>query len=131
MKIFESFKTIAKTIAEERFASINFRTCHIAFIFKKNKIIEIGVNSPKTHSWNARFNYHSQKTATCAELIAVIKSTKNKICLSDKSIAILRVDRNGQICNSRPCAGCQDLLSAFNFDKVWHSDDSGNIISFN
>jgi hypothetical protein len=41
---------------------------------------------------------------------------------------VLRIDRNGKLNISKPCRGCQSVISQFNLKEIWYSDKDGNII---
>lgn len=90
--------------------------------------MSIGVNSRKTHPLNLRYRYPSYKKGTCAELAVVLKSKEDNF--SDLDLVVLRVDRNGSLVNSKPCEGCQNLISQLKFRSVRFSDDNGQIISY-
>ena len=74
----------------------------VAIIFKKDKIISIGVNSPKTHPIIT-----SPKTLH-AELNAVIKAKKQNI--RGASIFTIRTTHSGKLGMAKPCPTCESIL---------------------
>ena len=104
----------------------NVNNSHIAFLVKKNKIIKIGWNKKRTHPEIAKHPYHEGYVGIHAELDCLLKI--NKEDLSDYKILVLRIDRNGKLNISKPCKGCQSVLSQFNLKEIWYSDKDGNII---
>jgi len=52
----------------------------------------------------------------------------NKEDLSNYKMLVLRIDRKENLTVSKPCPGCQSLISQFNLKEVWYSDKNGNII---
>ena len=86
-------------------------------------MISIGINSPKTHPSNLKFNYiNKQKlkindiVGTHSELSAVIK-LGNENC-KGLTIVNTRVNRNNEIDNSCPCNGCRDMIKKLGFKKL-------------
>ena len=108
------------------------RCKHFSFIVNKNKILSIGINNPrKTHPKNIRYKYKgrynndiSMFVGIHSELSAIIKygfeDCTNHILINT------RVNAAGEIANSKPCVGCQNLLAQLNFKKVFYTTDSGN-----
>lgn len=102
------------------------RSSHVAFLLKRSKIVHIGWNKCKTHPYNLRHPYHDGTTYRHAELDVLFKSGKE--FLYGYKLIVIRIDRNGKICNSRPCRGCQSVIKQFGIDEVWHSNANGSII---
>lgn len=106
------------------------RCRHYSFIFENKKLLSIGINSPKTHPLNLKYNYInkqknniSEVVGTHSELSAVIK-----LGLDDYSGLILvntRINRNNKLDYSFPCNGCMDMIRQLNFEKVVYSDKDG------
>ena len=99
------------------------RCKHFSFILERNRLISIGINSPKTHPLNLKFNYvNKQKlkindiVGTHSELSAVIK-LGNENC-KGLTIVNTRVNRNNEIDNSCPCNGCRDMIKKLGFKKL-------------
>lgn len=109
------------------------RCRHYSFIFENKKLLSIGINSPKTHPLNLKYNYInkqknniSEVVGTHSELSAVIK-----LGLDDYSGLILvntRINRNNKLDYSFPCNGCMDMIKQLNFEKVVYSDKEGKFL---
>lgn len=102
------------------------RASHIAFLIKSNKIEKIGVNKRRTHPEISKHPYHEGHVGIHAELDCLLKI--NKEDLSSYKMLVLRIDRNENLTMSKPCSGCQSVLSQFNLKEIWYSDRNGNII---
>ena len=101
-------------------------TSHFAFLIKSKIIEKIGINKRRTHPEISKHPYHEGYVGIHAELDCLLKI--NKEDLSDYQILVLRIDKNGKLNMSKPCRGCQSVLSQFNLKQIWYSDKDGNII---
>ena len=107
--------------------NLEHRCSHIAFLIRCGKIIHIGTNSCKSHPETLKYAYKDhQKVGIHAELNVCMKSGKEN--LKDYSMVVLRVDRTGNLANSRPCCGCQSVIKQFNIGDVWYSDSKGEVV---
>ena len=123
-------------IIEVSYALINkhnadLRCRHFSFILDRNRIISIGLNSPKTHPLNLKYNYinkNNQKISdivgTHSELSAVIKLGEEDC--SGLTLVNTRINRNNQLDFSAPCFGCCDMIKQLNFKSVYYSNTKGN-----
>lgn len=101
----------------------NKRCKHFSFILKNKRIVSIGINSPKTHPLNLKYNYvnkqrHkiSEVVGTHSELRAVIK-----LGLTDYrgyTLVNTRINRNQELDYSFPCNGCMEMIRELGFNKV-------------
>lgn len=114
---------IAKTLCP---VNRELRTSHVAFLIKSNRIYKIGTNKKRTHPETSKHPYHEGEVGIHAELDCILKADKED--LSDYKMVVLRIDRKENLTVSKPCPGCQSLISQFNIKEVWFSDKSGNII---
>ena len=107
--------------------NLEHRCSHIAFLIRCGKIIHIGTNSCKSHPETLKYAYKDhQKVGIHAELSVCMKSGKEN--LKDYSMVVLRVDRKGNLANSKPCCGCQNVIKQFNIGEVWYSDSKGEVV---
>jgi len=104
----------------------NKRCRHFSFIFERNRLISIGVNNPKTHPLNLKYNYVGKKqgkindvVGTHSEMSAVIK-TGQENC-KGLTIVNTRVNRNNQLDYSYPCNGCWDMIKTLGFKKLLYT----------
>lgn len=109
---------------------------HFSFILYKNKIVSIGFNNTKkTHPFNIKNRYRSKENTdissfvgTHSELAAVIKYGWEDL---DGHIMInTRINREGNITNSKPCFGCQNLIQQLNIKALYYTDIDGNFVKF-
>lgn len=81
-------------------------------------------------------NPHSEKSA-CYNLKPLQKKNKNKKNLKKISAIIIKVSKRGYLGMSKPCLSCLVSLSimprqkGYVIDKIYYSDESGNIVSSN
>lgn len=101
----------------------NKRCKHFSFIFKNKRLLSIGMNNPKTHPLNLRYNYiNKQKhkisdvVGTHSELRAVIKLGLDNY--RGYTIVNTRINRNGELDYSFPCNGCMEMIKELGFDKI-------------
>lgn len=116
--------------------SHNKRCKHFSFIFKGKKLVSIGVNSPKTHPLNLKYNYvNKQKhkisdlVGTHSELSAVLKL--GLINYKGYFIINTRINRNYKLDYSFPCNGCLEMLLNLNFDNIYYSNKVQEFESIN
>lgn len=108
------------------------RCKHFSFIVKKNKILSIGINNPKkTHPRNLKYNYTGRYNNNISEVVGVHSelSAMVKYGFEDCTNCVLintRVNAAGKIANSKPCKGCQSLISQFNFKRIYYTTDNGD-----
>ncbi len=107
--------------------NLEHRCSHIAFLIRSGKIVHIGTNSCKSHPETLKYDYKDhQKVGIHAELSVCMKSGKED--LSDFKMVVLRVDRKGNLANSKPCCGCQSVIKQFNIGEVWYSDSKCEVV---
>ena len=93
----------------------------------EHRCTHIGTNSCRTHPETLNYDYKDhQLVGIHAELSVCMKSGKEN--LRDYKMVVLRVDRNGNLANSKPCCGCQSVIKQFNIGEVWHSDSNGSVV---
>ncbi len=108
--------------------TITGRCWHMTVILNKSKIWSIATNNYfKTHPKIREFNYcHLVKLH--AELAACLKL--GMVDCSGLSIINLRINKNGELCNSRFCLGCSDLIRKLNFSEAFYTDEAGDFQKF-
>lgn len=105
------------------------KNSHIAFLIKSNIIEKIGLNKKRTHPEIFKHPYHDGYVGIHAELDCILKI--NKEDLSDYELLVLRINKINNLAMSKPCKGCQSLISQMNLKEVWYSDKSGKIMKLN
>jgi len=106
------------------------RASHVAFLIKKNRIVKIGWNKPKTNPNSQKYPYigltgEKITVNTHAELDVILKSGQENLC--DHEIIVLRVDGEGKLNNSKPCNGCLHLLKQVAVKNIFYSNSKGEI----
>lgn len=116
--------TILKTIENLAFdlTRQEIRCNHVAAIFRGNSILCIKQNSYKTHPQIKFFGYKDYQKLH-AELAVCIRFGREDC--RKFSLAVLRIDRNGKLNQSKPCSGCQHLIKQLNFKRVFYTNDKG------
>lgn len=102
------------------------RCRHFSFIFERNRLISIGINNPKTHPLNLKYNYIGKKqlkindvVGTHSEMSAVIKIGPENC--KGLTIVNTRVNRNNELDYSCPCNGCRDMIKKLGFKKLLYT----------
>ena len=110
----------------------NYRCYHFAFIFKRNKLISIGVNRPrkpdaKALYFGSKFNVHKFKKFNFlhAELDAIQRCWGKVHLNRSYCMVVIRLNKYGQLRNSKPCKNCQTILDAIGIHNVWWSTEKG------
>ena len=128
-------------IIEVSYALINkhnadLRCRHFSFIMDRNRIVSIGLNSPKTHPLNLKYNYVNKNNekisdivGTHSELSAVIKLGEEDC--SGLTLVNTRINRNNVLDFSAPCRGCCDMIKQLNFKNVYFSNIQGKFDKLN
>jgi hypothetical protein len=96
------------------------RCNHVAGIWLDNRLVAIGRNRKKSHPLQARFADRPQRIYLHAEIDAIVDFlTKFHIsnCASAEMI-VIRLDAEGNLADSKPCAGCQKALITFGFKDI-------------
>ena len=103
------------------------RCKHFSFIFDRNRLLSIGMNSPKTHPLNLKYNYINKQhnkismlVGTHSELSAVIKLGYENY--EGFTLINTRINRNDKLDYSHPCNGCMDMLKQLGFKKVYYTN---------
>jgi tRNA(Arg) A34 adenosine deaminase TadA len=99
--------------------SQEIRNYHVAFVFKKNKIVSISANKKRTHPKNLKFDYHKHQPGIHSELGAILKAKKDNF--KKHTMFVVRIDNNGEAAYSKCCPGCSGLVKSVGMEKVFYS----------
>ena len=109
-----------------------YRTFHFAFGWKKNELLSIGQNYPDKPSGKAlRFArmFKTRETITYPYLhaeIDLVSRLWGKVHIDNNiKIVVIRLNKTGQLQNSKPCNSCSAVLDALNVEDVWWSTKEG------
>jgi len=133
-KIEKSIRTI-REIAPARFSVLegeNF--IHGAFLFKRNRLVSMGLNDPtriraEAFHFGIKFNIEKfKKFSFLHSEVDAVRKCWGKIHIdSSYSIVSLRINKKLELKNSKPCCHCNIMLKALGLDRVWWSNDDGDI----
>lgn len=103
---------------------------HFAFGYKKSKLLGIGQNNPeKTHTQALilarRFNIDTKYPYLHAETDLISRIWGKHYIDSSLKIVLVRLNKRGELRNSKPCLKCQQILDALEIDKVFWSINNG------
>lgn len=108
------------------------RCKHFTFIYEKNKLLSIGINNPKTHPSNLRYNYLNKQKNKISEIVGThsemnaVRKLGNFYNYSDLIMVNTRINRNKKIDYSKPCNGCLEMICELGFSKIYYTDKNGN-----
>lgn len=104
------------------------RTFHLSLIFRKNKLLCFAENVAKTHTRNLyNCSFSVDKKGRCSELSAFLlaKSKFRELDWNKITIVNIRLGRDLEILNSRPCSSCESLYAFINPRKLVYSTPEG------
>lgn len=85
---------------------------------KRGRPMGVGLNKYKTHPLQAKFSRHPESIYLHAEIAALVDAQGQD--LSDATMYVARVLKNGMPARAMPCCGCQAALIAFGLkDVIW------------
>lgn len=113
---------IEKAIAEAK--KSEFKQRHGCIIFKGNRILSTGFNEirycsrlePKYKKWIN--SLHSEQMAILFSRFDLLRC----------SILVVRLNYKDQLVNSKPCPVCTGLINEVGIQKIYYSDNDGNIV---
>lgn len=88
-----------------------------AVIVQKNKIVSIGVNTSKTHPFQAKHNKASCRLH--AEVKAILTAMRwHNFDPSKCTIYVSRLNRKGDVCCSYPCKWCWGVIDNIKIKRI-------------
>ena len=132
-KIVDKSLGIARELFFDAYSYKRNRVWHFAFAYKKNKLLAIGqndMNCPDARSvkFFHRFNVDVKYPSRHAEIDAIDKMWGRVHIDSSIKFVVLRLNNAGNLCNSRPCNRCHEILYALGIKKIYHSTPTNDII---
>ena len=136
--ILKSIEIAKKLFPSAYDAKKRYRTFHFSFAWKRNKLLSIGQNVPHYPSGKAlKFAkmFNTPKTIRYPYLHSEVDMIsklwgKTRVDGNLKVISI-RINRFGNLCNSKPCKSCSTILSALDVSDIWWSNGGGKITDGN
>lgn len=97
---------------------------HACVLFNKNTILSEGYNDYifKRGVNTNNYTIHAEMKAIKPEKLRKFKSKKF-------NMLVIRIDKYGNLRNSKPCVDCVKVIKTLPIKKIYYSDDDGNIIS--
>ncbi len=93
---------------------------HGCVVLRNGKVISTGFNYPRLRI----INKTRLSCSTHAEMSAIL-SLKNK---KANSILVIRINKDGQLCDSKPCQYCFNFIENSGIKKIYYSNEYGNIV---
>lgn len=89
---------------------------HCACILKNNKIISVGLNKYLLNNGSSNYSIHAEQDAI------INMKKKYKINKKDNlTLIVIRIDKEMNLKNSRPCKRCCNIIEKYPFNKVVYS----------
>lgn len=101
---------------------VQLRCSHVAALFHKKKLLSLGMNKTKTHPLAFKLSGLQSKRYLHAE-IDCLKAVEGE--LSKATLYVVRVDRNGELANSKPCKYCMPYIQEKQIGRVVYTVDGG------
>ena len=135
MKFIKRSVKIAQSLFPQAYEDRSgYRTYHFAFGWYKNTLLEIGQNRPDAPSGRAlKFAKKFNNTQTIkypflhAE-VDLISRLWGRFHINNKlKVVVIRLNKFGELQNSKPCSNCSAILDGLQVNKVWWSTKKGKI----
>ena len=113
---------IDKVIDYAKASEAKFRHAAIC-LDKRGQIVSHATNSRKTHPLQAEYAKRTgkeQKVSLHAEIAALIRARDDI-----ETVVVARINKRGELRNSRPCPICRLALEEAEVKEIWFSTDKG------
>lgn len=109
------------------------RCRHFTFVFRGQRLVSVGLNSPKTHPRNLLYRYVGRGEVDIAAVVGTHSEMSAVMRLEGEdprglTLVNTRVNRRGSFDNSRPCRGCADMIRRMGFKAVFHTVKGGEFV---
>ena len=134
-KLFRKSIELSRALFPVNIEERNGRRCiHYSYLFNKTKLILVAENKQSTHSIN-RYNlreFDIGQKHICSECRLFLKAKSKFDNLNWRKLTVVnvRINLQGKICNSRPCASCKNLLQFVSPRSVYFTDDHGDFVKY-
>jgi deoxycytidylate deaminase len=104
------------------------RTFHTTFILQRKHILSIGINHANTHPITLKYNYISESGVDIRDRVGIHSELSALLKLGEENTSKydflnIRLDKNGNVCYSKPCRGCQHVLSQFGYNRFYYTNE--------
>jgi len=113
---------IDKVIDYAKSSPAKFRHAAIC-LDSRGRIVSHATNSRKTHPMQAEYAKRTgkeQKVSLHAEIAALIRAREDI-----ETVVVARINKRGELRNSRPCPICKLALEEADVQDIWFSTDKG------
>ena len=93
-----------------------------AALYRGNRLVSYGFNSPKSHPFQKRWAKHPEVIYTHAEVDAIRNALKRDEDLTRCSLYVARTTLQGQAL-AYPCDGCWSAIKAFGIRDVYWTEE--------
>lgn len=95
-----------------------------AIIYKRKKILGVGMNSYKSHPMQKRFSIDDKKIFLHAEIDALKNALKEHDAseLIGAEIIVARIMKNGKCGFAKPCDICQKALTEYKLSGIYWTE---------
>jgi hypothetical protein len=130
MKIIEKSIKLTRELFDEVYDSKKQKNWHFAFAYRKNKLLAIGQNNMRCPEGTAfkfakKFSTNQLFPTRHAEVDLISRLWGKLYIDSSIKLVIIRLNRFGEMQNSKPCKHCQIVLDALNIKKIYYSTVEG------
>lgn len=95
---------------------------HGAVLHSKSNILNVSPNQNKFSSFAAMFNKNRKIATLHAEISCILN--QNRETTQNSTVCVVRVNKKGQILNSKPCEMCQAAMQFVGIKECIYSCDS-------
>ncbi len=99
----------------------DFRYNHVAYLFKGKKLVKCCTNNYNRQCFNSK---------RVTSLHAEIGCIKNDMVKKGFKMLVVRFNKNGELCDSKPCNSCKNHLLSKGFVNIYCSTSNGTISKF-
>lgn len=116
------WKVVNKLAELSALNDVQLRCSHVAALFHKKKMLSLGMNKTKTHPLAFRLSGSQTKRYLHAEQDCLKGINMD---LSRMTLYVARMDRNGELANSKPCKFCSAYIKELGVGRVVYTIDGG------
>lgn len=139
MKFIDKSVALATTMFSTAYAQRNGYQCyHFSFLFERNRLLAIGQNQSHTPNAKAiKFSNRFQcpevyrRQFLHSEIDAISRIFSRFYIDSSIKLVNIRLNKYGELRDSKPCGNCQPVLDGLNITKIWYSTNEGKMVCLN
>lgn len=136
MRIIDNSIELAHSLFPSAYADKGkYQSFHFSFVYERNKLIAVGQNiihipHAKAIKFSNKFGFvepHRNKYLH-SEISALSKMYGRFHIDGRLKLVNIRLNKDMQLCNSKPCPNCRVVLDAFGLNRVWYSNEKGEVV---